>query len=69
MMRELIEPISGYTDKEMYEWCLLLKNTMESTVIRQKKVKGADVDVEEPMFEPQPRGRGTYKQQHKILLR
>ena len=68
MMRELIEPISGYTDKEMYEWCLLLKNTMESTVIRQKKVKGADVDVEEPMFEPNPEAEERINNSIKFYL-
>jgi hypothetical protein len=68
MMTQLIEPISGYTDKEMYEWCLLLKDTMETTVIRKKKIKGEDVEVEEPMFLPNPEAEERINNSIKFYL-
>jgi hypothetical protein len=68
MMTQLIEPISGYTDKEMYEWCLVLKSTMETTVIRKKKVKGEDVEVEEPMFLPNPEAEERINNSIKFYL-
>jgi len=50
----LINRIHGYTDKEMYEWCLLLKKTMESTIIKKVKSKGGIVEVEERKFKDDP---------------
>lgn len=38
----------------MYEWCLLLKQTMESTIIKKVKSKGGIVEVEERKFKDDP---------------
>ena len=38
----------------MYEWCLLLKKTMESTIIKKVKSKGGIVEVEERKFKDDP---------------
>ena len=54
MTNHLINRIHGYTDKEMYEWCLLLKQTMESTIIKKVKSKGGIVEVEERKFKDDP---------------
>ena len=54
MTNNLINRIYGYTDKEMYEWCLVLKKTMESTVKRKVKSKTGTIEVEERMFKEDP---------------
>lgn len=54
MTNNLINRIHGYTDKEMYDWCRLLKDTMESTVKKKVKSKKGVVEVEERMFKEDP---------------
>ena len=43
MTNNLINRIHGYTDKEMYDWCRLLKDTMESTVKKKVKSKTGEI--------------------------
>ena len=50
MMNQIINRLSGYSDEDMYRYCKLLKDTLESTVVQKgEEVRrfSADPETEE----------------------
>ena len=51
MMTQLINRIHGFSDEDMYKWCVTLQNACEATRMKKVKTKDGVVEVEERVFE------------------